>query len=58
MKISMIIAMKKINSMLVRKYGEEFALYRLMAIGDVLYEYMDENEMISIEFYEFIMKNI
>ena len=58
MKIPMLVAVKKINSMLVRKYNEEIALERLMSIGDILFEYIDEDECISKEFYDYIMKNI
>ena len=58
MKIPMKLAMMKINRALVRKYGEEVALDRLMAIGDILFEYVDDEEYVSKEFYDYIMKNI
>ena len=58
MKIPMKVVVQKINRKLVRKYNEEIALEKLMAIGDILFEYMDEEEYISKEFYDCIMKNI
>ena len=58
MKMPVKVVVQKINRKLVRKYGEEVALDRLMAIGDILFEYVDEDEYISKEFYDYIMKNI
>lgn len=58
MKMPVKVVVQKINRKLVRKYGEEVALDRLMAIGDILFEYVDEDEYISKEFYDKIMKNI
>ena len=58
MKIPMKVVVQKINRKLVRKYGEEVALDRLMAIGDILFEYVDDEEYVSKEFYDYIMKNI
>ena len=58
MKIPMMVAMERINRALVRKYGEELALERFMNVGAILFDYIDENENISKEFYDKIMKNI
>ena len=58
MKMPMMVAMERINRALIRKYGEELALERFMNIGDILFEYVDEDEYISKEFYDKIMKNI
>lgn len=58
MKIPMKVAMERINRALVRKYNEEIALEKLMNIGDILFEYIDEDECVSKEFYDYIMKNI
>lgn len=58
MKMPVKVAVQKINRKLVRKYGEEVALDRLMAIGDILFEYVDDEEYVSKEFYDYIMKNI
>ena len=58
MKIPMKVVVQKINRKLVRKYGEEVALDRLIAIGDILFEYVDDEEYVSKEFYDYIMKNI
>ena len=52
------VVVQKINRKLVRKYGEEVALDRLMAIGDILFEYVDDEEYVSKEFYDYIMKNV
>ena len=58
MKMPVKVVVQKINRKLVRKYGEEVALDRLMAIGDILFEYVDDEEYVSKEFYDYIMKNI
>ena len=58
MKMPVKVVVQKINRKLVRKYGEEVALERLMAIGDILFEYVDDEEYVSKEFYDYIMKNI
>ena len=58
MKIPMKVAMERINRALVRKYGEELALERFMNVGEILFDYVDEEEYISKEFYDCIMKNI
>ena len=58
MKMPMKVVVQKINRKLVRKYGEEVALDRLIAIGDILFEYVDDEEYVSKEFYDYIMKNI
>ena len=58
MKMPMMVAMERINRALIRKYGEELALERFMNVGEILFEYMDEEENISKEFYDEIMKNI
>ena len=58
MKMPMMVAIQKINRKLVRKYNEEIALEKLMNIGDILFEYIDEDECVSKEFYDYIMKNI
>ena len=58
MKMPIMVALQRINRALVRKYGEEVALDRLMAIGDILFEYVDDEEYVSKEFYDKIMKNI
>lgn len=58
MKIPMLVVIQKINRKLVRKYGEEIALEKLMNIGDILFEYIDEDECVSKEFYDYILKNI
>ena len=58
MKMPMMVAMERINRALIRKYGEELALERFMNVGEILFEYMDEEENISKEFYDCIMKNI
>lgn len=58
MKMPVKIALQRINRALVRKYGEELALERFMNVGEILFEYIDEEENISKEFYDKIMKNI
>ena len=58
MKMPVKVAVQRVNRALVRKYGEEVALDRLMAIGDILFEYVDDEEYVSKEFYDYIMKNI
>ena len=58
MKMPIMVALQRVNRALVRKYGEEVALERLMAIGDILFEYVDDEEYVSKEFYDYIMKNI
>ena len=58
MKMPIMVALQRINRALVRKYGEIVALERFMNIGEILFEYMDEEEYISKEFYDCIMKNI
>lgn len=58
MKMPIMVAVQKINRKLVRKYNEEIALERLMSIGDILFEYIDEDECISKEFYDYVIKNI
>ena len=58
MKMPMMVAMERINRALVRKYGEELALERFMNVGEILFEYIDEDENISKEFYDKIMKSI
>ena len=58
MKMPMMVAMERINRALVRKYNEELALEKLMNIGEILFDYVDEDEYISKEFYDKIMKNI
>ena len=58
MKIPMMVAMMKINRALIRKYGEEVALERFKNVGEILFDYVDEDENISKEFYDKIMKNI
>lgn len=58
MKMPMMVAMERINRALVRKYGEELALEKLMNLGEILFDYIDEDENISKEFYDKIMKNI
>ena len=58
MKMPMMVAMERINRALIRKYGEIVALERFMNIGEILFDYVDENENISKEFYDKIMKNI
>ena len=58
MKMPMMVAVQKINRKLVRKYNEEIALEKLMNIGEILFDYIDEEENISKEFYDYIMKNI
>ena len=52
------VALQRINRALVRKYGEELALERFMNVGEILFDYVDEDEMVSKEFYDKIMKNI
>ena len=52
------LALQRINRALIRKYGEELALERFMNIGDILFEYIDEDECISKEFYDYVIKNI
>lgn len=58
MKMPIMVALQRVNRALVRKYGEIVALEKLVAIGDILFEYIDEDENISKEFYDKIMKNI
>ncbi len=58
MKIPMMIALQRINRALIRKYGEIVALERFMNVGEILFDYVDEDENISKEFYDKIMKNI
>ena len=58
MKIQVGLALQRINRALIRKYGEMVALDRLMSIGDILFEYIDEDECVSKEFYDYILKNI
>ena len=58
MKMPMMVAMERINRALVRKYNEELALEKLMNVGEILFDYVDEDENISKEFYDKIMKNI
>ena len=58
MKMPVKIALQRVNRALVRKYGEEVALEKLMNLGEILFDYVDEDENISKEFYDKIMKNI
>ena len=58
MKMPIMVALQRINRALVRKYGEIVALERFMNIGEILFDYVDEEENISKEFYDCIMKNI
>ena len=58
MKMPMMVAMERINRALIRKYNEELALEKLMNLGEILFDYIDEDENISKEFYDEIMKNI
>ena len=58
MKMPIMVALQRVNRALVRKYGEELALERFMNIGEILFDYVDEEENISKEFYDEIMKNI
>lgn len=58
MKMPMMVALQRINRALVRKYGEELALEKLMNVGEILFDYVDEDECVSKEFYDYIMKNI
>ena len=58
MKMPIMVALQRINRALVRKYGEELALERFMNVGEILFDYVDEDEMVSKEFYDKIMKNI
>lgn len=58
MKMPIMVALQRVNRALVRKYGEEVALERFMNVGEILFEYIDEEENISKEFYDKIMKNI
>ena len=58
MKMPVMVALQRINRALVRKYGEELALERFMNVGEILFDYVDEDENISKEFYDYIMKNI
>ena len=58
MKMAIMVALQRINRALVRKYGEELALERFMNVGEILFDYVDEDENISKEFYDKIMKNI
>ena len=58
MKMPVKIALQRINRVLIRKYGEEVALERFMNVGEILFDYVDEDENISKEFYDKIMKNI
>lgn len=58
MKMPIMVALQRINRKLVRKYNEEIALEKLMNIGEILFDYVDEDENISKEFYDCIMKNI
>ena len=58
MKMPIMVALQRVNRALVRKYGEEIALERFMNVGEILFDYVDEDEMVSKEFYDKIMKNI
>ena len=58
MKMPIMVALQRVNRALVRKYGEELALERFMNVGEILFDYIDEDENISKEFYDKIMKSI
>ena len=58
MKMAIMVALQRVNRALIRKYGEEVALERFMNVGEILFDYIDEDENISKEFYDKIMKNI
>ena len=58
MKINIMVALQRVNRALIRKYGEEVALERFMNVGEILFDYVDEDENISKEFYDKIMKSI
>ena len=58
MKMPIMVALQRVNRALVRKYGEEVALERFMNVGEILFDYVDEDEMVSKEFYDKIMKSI